>query len=122
MKTLITTEVGEESGKATLQYQFDHAALERLGSQVLGKTILFTNNYAWTDDEIVLAYRGQSHVEDAFRTMKNPHFISIRPMYHWTDSMIRVHVFYLCAGFNDCVFVGKAVASQGNRRQHSASD
>jgi transposase len=94
MKTLITTQVGEESGKATLQYQFDHAALERLGSQVLGKTILFTDNGTWTDDEIVLAYRGQSHVEDAFRTMKNPHFISIRPMYHWTDSMIRVHVFY----------------------------
>src|SRR6266542_4255619 len=94
MKTLITTEVDEASGKATLQYQFDHAALERLESQVLGKTILFTDNDSWTDDEIVLAYRGQSHVEDAFRTMKNPHFISIRPMYHWTDSMIRVHVFY----------------------------
>jgi len=94
MKTLITTDVGEQSGKATLQYQFDHAALERLGSQILGKTILFTDNDTWTDDEIVLAYRGQSHVEDAFRTMKNPQFISIRPMYHWTDSMIRVHVFY----------------------------
>ena len=26
--------------------------------------------------------------------MKNPHFISVRPMYHWTDAMIRVHVFY----------------------------
>jgi transposase len=94
MKTLITAEVGEESGKATLQYQFDHAALERLGSRVLGKTILFTDNDAWTDDETVLAYRGQSHVENAFRTMKNSHFISIRPLYHWTDSMIRVHIFY----------------------------
>ena len=94
MKTLFTTDVGEESGKTTLQYKFDPAALERLGSQVLGKTILFTDSDTWTDDEIVLAYRGQSHVEDAFRTMKNPHFISIRPMYHWTDSMIRVHVFY----------------------------
>lgn len=94
MKTLITTEVGEESGKATLQYQFDHAALERLGNQVLGKTILFTDNDTWTDDEIILAYRGQSHVENAFRAMKNPHFISIRPMYHWTDPMVRVHAFY----------------------------
>lgn len=94
MKTLITTEIGEESGYVTLRYRFDHGALERLGQQVLGKTILFTDNDNWTDDEVVLAYRGQSHVEDAFRTMKNPHFISIRPMYHWTDSMVRVHVFY----------------------------
>lgn len=94
MKTLIATEIGEQSGNATLQYRFNHGAFERLGRQVLGKTILFTDNDNWTDEEIVLAYRGQSHVEDAFRTMKNPHFISIRPMYHWTDSMIRVHVFY----------------------------
>jgi transposase len=94
MKTLIPTEVGQENGKATLQYQFDRAALERLGSRVLGKTILFTDNDTWTDDEIVMAYRGQSHVEDAFRTMKNPHFISIRPMYHWTNAMVRVHIFY----------------------------
>jgi hypothetical protein len=44
--------------------------------------------------EIILAYRGQSHAEEAFRTMKHPHFISLRPMYDWTDAMIRVHVFY----------------------------
>ena len=69
-------------------------SLEESLLPVLGKTILFTDNNAWTDDEIVLAYRGRSHVEDAFRTMKNPHFISIRPMDHWTDSMIRVPVFY----------------------------
>ncbi len=94
MKTLIATEIGEQNSNATLQYRFDHGAFERLGRQVLGKTILFTDNDNWTDEQIVLAYRGQSHVEDAFRTMKNPHFISIRPMYHWTDSMIRVHVFY----------------------------
>ena len=26
--------------------------------------------------------------------MKSPHFISLRPAYHWTDPMIRVHAFY----------------------------
>ncbi len=94
MKTLITAEVMQESGHVTLRYRFDPAALERLGRRVLGKTILFTDQDHWTDEEIVLAYRGQSHVEEAFRTMKDPHFICLRPMYHWTDSMIRVHVFY----------------------------
>jgi hypothetical protein len=26
--------------------------------------------------------------------MKNPHFVSWRPLYHWTDQKIRVHAFY----------------------------
>lgn len=94
MKTLIRAEVGEENSHPTLRYRFDPVALRRLERQVLGKTILFTDQNQWTEEEIILAYRGQSHVEEAFRTMKDPHFITLRPMYHWTDAMIRVHVFY----------------------------
>jgi transposase len=94
MKTLIRTEVGEQRGYVTLRYRFDATALQRLQQRVLGKTILFTDQKNWSDAEIILAYRGQSHAEEAFRTMKNPQFISLRPMYHWTDAMIRVHVFY----------------------------
>ena len=26
--------------------------------------------------------------------MKNPHFVSWKPMFHWTDQKIRVHAFY----------------------------
>jgi transposase len=94
MKKLIRTEVGEDHGHPTLAYRLDHAALDRLQRQVFGKTILFTDQQEWNDADIILAYRGQSQIEDAFRTMKNPQFISLRPMYHWTDAMIRVHVFY----------------------------
>lgn len=94
MKKLIRTEVGEDRGHPTLSYRLDHAALERLQREVFGKTILFTDQESWSDADILLAYRGQSQAEDAFRTMKNPHFISLRPMYHWTDAMTRVHVFY----------------------------
>jgi transposase len=94
MKKLIRTEVGEDHGYPTLSYRLDHAALERLQRQVFGKTILFTDQEEWNDTGIILAYRGQSQIEDAFRSMKNPQFISLRPMYHWTDAMIRVHVFY----------------------------
>jgi hypothetical protein len=39
----------------------------------------------------VLAYRSQYHIENAFRQMKNPHFLGWSPMYHWTDSKIQVH-------------------------------
>jgi len=94
MKNLIKIQIHDEKGVVTLTYRCDRAALEKLSHRVLGKTILFTDNDEWTDDEIVLAYRGQSHIEEAFRTMKNPHCISLRPMYHWTNPMIHIHAFY----------------------------
>jgi hypothetical protein len=42
----------------------------------------------------VFAYRSQSQVENAFADMKDPHFLSWEPMFHWTNSKIRVHAFY----------------------------
>ena len=94
IKNLIKTHIHDKNGVITLTYRCDRAALDRLARTVLGKTILFTDNETWADHEIVLAYRGQSQIEDAFRTMKNPHFITLRPMHHWTNPMIRVHAFY----------------------------
>ncbi len=77
-----------------LTFYTHQAALDRLGRVQLGKTILFTDNAGWSDEDIVLAYRSQYHIEDAFRQMKNPHFLGWSPMFHWTDSKIQVHAFY----------------------------
>ena len=38
-------------------------------------------------------YRAQHHIESAFRQMKDPHCIALRPQHHWTDNNVRVHVF-----------------------------
>jgi len=78
----------------TLSYRTDTDALARLLRTHLGKTILFTDNTDWTTEEIVLGYRAQDRIESAFRDMKNPHFLGWSPMFHWTDSKIRVHAFY----------------------------
>ncbi len=94
MKQVIHTEVTEKDGFPSLFYMVDHKALDRIFNRRLGKTILFTDNDSWSNEEIILAYRGQYRVEDAFKTMKNPHFVSWSPMWHWTDHNIRVHAFY----------------------------
>src|SRR5436309_649457 len=93
LKQLIHCEV---TGGAvpSLSYRSDTAALSRLVETQLGKTLLFTDNQDWSDQEIVLGYRAQHHIESAFRDMKNPHFLGWSPMFHWTDSKIRVHAFY----------------------------
>lgn len=80
--------------RLTLTYQTDRGELERLERAVLGKRILFTDQNAWTTEEIILAYRGQHHVERAFRDMKHPVFLTWRPQFHWTDQKIQVHAFY----------------------------
>lgn len=76
-----------------LTYHTDTTAFSQLMKVQLGKTILFTDNGTWTDEEIILGYRAQHHIESAFRDMKNPHFLGWSPMFHWTDSKIRVHAF-----------------------------
>ena len=94
MKQLIKTELSEEKGFPMLCYSVDHKALERVFNHRLGKTVLFTDNDSWNNEEIILAYRGQFRVEKAFETMKDPHFVSWSPMWHWTDHNIKVHAFY----------------------------
>jgi transposase len=93
MKGLFRWEVGLEDGLPTLSYRTDATALGRFVQLHLGKTILFTDNDGWSNQEIVLAYRSQYHIEHAFRDMKHPHYLGWSPMFHWTDSKIRVHAF-----------------------------
>jgi transposase len=93
MKKLLRYQL-KGKGIPRLSFQTDAAALERLITTELGKTLLFTDNSDWTDEEIVLGYRAQYHIEHAFRQMKDPHFLGWSPMYHRTDNMIRVHAFY----------------------------
>ena len=80
---------------ARLRYQFRQSAYDKLSSTLLGKTILFTDHGPdWSDEQIVLAYRAQHHVEADFRRLKDPHYLSFRPTFHWTDQKLRVHAFY----------------------------
>ena len=94
MDELIKVKVWGRKGYVHLSYRTDVTALNRLSRTLFGKTILFTDNHTWSNEEIIRAYRGQFHIEDAFKQMKNPHFVSWKPMFHWTDQKIRVHAFY----------------------------
>lgn len=94
VEKILKAEVQEVRQGLELTFHTDQAALDRLCRVQFGKTILFTDNADWTEEQIVLAYRSQYHIEDAFKQMKNPHFLGWSPMFHWTDSKIQVHAFY----------------------------
>jgi transposase len=94
VRLILQAEVQPVRKGLELTYSTDRAALDHLCHVQFGKTILFTDNAHWTEEQIVLAYRSQYHIEDAFKQMKNPHFLGWSPMFHWTDSKIQVHAFY----------------------------
>lgn len=78
----------------SLTYHVNTSGIDHLCRTLFGKTLIFTDRNDWSDEDIVLGYRGQYKIEHAFRTMKNPHFVTWQPMFHWTDQKIRVHAFY----------------------------
>jgi len=88
-------------------------AWNRLQDTLLGKNILFTDNESWTDADIVRAYRGQYHIEEVFKRMKNPHFVSWRPLGHWTDQKIRVHAFYCVLALLLASLLRRSLAQKG---------
>jgi transposase len=91
---LAATLTGESPAEFRLTWHTDQTARRRLENRLFGKRILFTNRDTWTTADIVAAYRSQSQVESGFRQLKDPHVVSFSPLRHWTDSKIRVHLFY----------------------------
>jgi len=77
-----------------LNYTIDTAALDELSQTWLGKNILITSRDDWADAKIIEAYRSQFIIEDVFKEMKDRNTGSWWPLYHWTDSKIRVHGLY----------------------------
>ena len=113
VKLILKAEVGAVGKGLELTYSTDQAALDRLCRVQLGKTILFTDNADWSDEDIVCAYRSQHHIENAFRQMKNPHFLGWSPMFHWTDSKIQVHAFYCVLALLLTSLLQRELARQG---------
>ena len=90
---ITVTLTGEQPAELRLTWRTDTRARTRLEQRLFGKRILFTNR-DWPVPDVVAAYRSQSDAEFGFRQLKDPHVVSFSPMHHWTDSKIRVHVFY----------------------------
>ena len=58
-----------------------------------GKAIIFSNRTEMSTKDIVLTYRQQFKIEEKFAEMKDPAYIQTRPIRHWTDHGIQIHLF-----------------------------
>jgi transposase len=76
-----------------LKWSWDREEKRALQRRHYGKTVLFTDRDDWSSAQIVQAYRRLARTEQLFRLSKGrsgPWW----PMYHWTDSKVRVHALY----------------------------
>jgi len=64
----------------------------------LGKSFLLSNHPTMSSLEIAWMYRQQYTVEQAFKYLKSPSFLSIRPMYDHSDESVRGHLFTCVLG------------------------
>jgi transposase len=108
---LIHYQLQDEAGARGLQFQVDHAALQQWLTHRLGRTLLLTNRQDWTAEQVVQAYSGQQEIERVFRGLKEGDWLNWQPMYHWTDSKIRVHAFYCMLGLSLLHYVHRQARS-----------
>ena len=113
-KDLIEWELKWKSkGKYELSFQINDQEIERLETK-FGLRILMTNRHSWDTAEIIEAYYGQSNVEKAFKELKNPYYLTVKPQYHWTDQKIKVHNFICVIGYLLSALLHRELRSQAN--------
>jgi transposase len=95
-RVVSTSLTGEVPDELRLSFRTDEKARAALEEELFGKRILFSDKplEQVTTATIVAEYRSQEVVEGDFRQMKDPKVVSFSPMFHFTESKIRVHVFY----------------------------
>jgi transposase len=111
-RVLTTQLTGTTPATMRLTWAIDPTARKALETEIFGKRLLVTDHDDWTIAQVVAGYRSQNDVESGFRQLKDPHVVGFSPMFHWTESKIRVHVFY-------CV-LALAVAHLMRRQAHQA--
>lgn len=104
---LVRYQLEQRQGRWQLQFDVDQAALERLLARRLGRTVLVTNRLDWSAEQVIAGYSGQQQIERVFRGLKDGDWLAWGPMYHWTDSKIRVHAFYCLLGVSLLQFLHK---------------
>jgi len=100
VKEVIRYQLESKAGGFQLQFELDNRALQQLLTQRFGRTVLLTNRLDWTAEQVVAAYSEQQKIEQVFRGLKGGDWLGWGPMYHWTDSKIRIHAFYCMLGIS----------------------
>ena len=94
LREFLVYELQEKGGKvARLSWHWDGPTKRQVQRRYLGKRLLFTDHSDWDSVRLVQLHRQLWKSEKLFRISKGRRG-SWWPMFHWTDSKIRVHALY----------------------------
>ena len=85
-----------ESNK--LEYEINNEIKNKIIRKYFGKKLTITDRADWSTKDILTAYYEQDCIEKIFRDTKETEHFSLRPIFHWTDQKIRVHIFICLLG------------------------
>ena len=111
LEDLIPGKLEWQNERWHLQFDFNHGAFQKLLTHRLGRTLLRTHRLDWTAEQIVAGYSGQQQIEQVFRGLKDGDGLGWGPMYHWTDSKIRIHAFSCLLGVSLLKYIHKQAQS-----------
>jgi transposase len=94
---LVNYSVSGEKGKVTYTIEIDEKALNT-HLDTLGKSFFLSNHPTMSSLDLIWLYRQQYTVERAFKYIKSPSLLSVRPMFHRTDESIRGYLFTCVLG------------------------
>jgi hypothetical protein len=112
VREVLSVTIRRDDGQVTLTPVVDDAARAALETQYFGLRVLATTHDDWTTAQIIEAYRGQAHVERAFRDLKDPWVGAFRPQYHWTDQKLVVHALLVMLG----LLLGRVLLRRARQR------
>ena len=113
MKDIFDFKITTYNSVPFLNFSLNQANLENIKNTLLGKTALFTNRHDWSNEDIVSSYRSAWHVENAFKQLKDTNHLTVRPLFHWTDQKIKVHIFYCVLAYRLCCLLKKELLLHG---------
>jgi len=114
MDDVFTTDItNDRPNKPLLKYQLNKKASNNVSRKYFGKRAIYTSRHEWTSEEIVSAYNSAWHVESAFRQLKDTDYLSVRPLFHWTDQKIKVHIFFCVLAYRLCCLLNHELKDAG---------
>jgi len=87
---LLDIDIEEEENRFKVSARKNFPAIEEAKTR-FGKQILFTDRESLTAGEVIDIYLDRYIIEDAFRITKSDRWVKMDPVFHWTDSKMRVH-------------------------------
>jgi transposase len=86
------------TGRYKLQFKIDQEKLQEIEKEA-GLRIIMTDQHNWSNEQIIKTYQGQAEIEHAFKNLKNPYHLALKPQFHWTDQKIIIHYFICMLGY-----------------------